>query len=74
MDGYTLMRELRRLTTQQGKSIKAIALTAYAGELDRQQALTAGFQRHLAKPVEITQLVNAIGTLIGINRNSYIIR
>ncbi|MBW4606233.1 MAG: response regulator [Hassallia sp. WJT32-NPBG1] len=74
MDGYTLMRELRRLTTQQGKSIKAIALTAYAGELDRQQALTAGFQQHLAKPVEIAQLVNAIGTLIGINRNSYIIR
>jgi PAS domain S-box-containing protein len=74
MDGYMLMRQLRRLTTQQGKSIKAIALTAYAGELDRQQAKEAGFHQHLAKPVEIGELVNAIGTLIGINRNSYIIR
>ncbi|MBD0263769.1 MAG: response regulator [Tolypothrix sp. Co-bin9] len=74
MDGYMLMRELRRLTTQQGKSIKAIALTAYAGELDRQQAKEAGFQRHLAKPIEIGELVNAIGTLMGRNLNSYIIR
>ncbi|MBW4450880.1 MAG: response regulator [Spirirestis rafaelensis WJT71-NPBG6] len=74
MDGYMLMRQLRRLTTQQGKSIKAIALTAYAGELDRQQAKEAGFQRHLAKPVEIGELVNAIATLMGRNLNSYIIR
>jgi len=37
--------------------IPAVALTAYAGELDRQRAIEAGFQTHLAKPVEPVELV-----------------
>ncbi|MBW4528636.1 MAG: PAS domain-containing protein [Phormidium tanganyikae FI6-MK23] len=41
----------------------AIALTAYAGELDQQRALSAGFQQHLAKPIEPERLVAAISTL-----------
>ncbi len=61
MDGYMLMREI----TRQCKDVKGIALTAYAGELDRQQALAAGFQQHLAKPVEIVELINAIAILVG---------
>ena len=56
MDGYMLIRQIRVMP--QGRQISAIALTAYAGEIDRQQALAAGFQRHLAKPVDPAELVN----------------
>jgi PAS domain S-box-containing protein len=63
MNGYMLMRQLQMRTASIG-GIKAIALTAYAGELNQQQALAAGFQRHLAKPVEIDELVQAIATLV----------
>jgi len=62
VDGYMLMRQVR-----QHSRIPAIALTAYAGEYDQQQALAAGFQDHLAKPVEPEKLVQAIANLI--NRN-----
>lgn len=62
MDGYALMRQVREMPSKQVREIPAIALTAYAGEIDRQQALSAGFQMHLSKPVEPDQLVNAIAT------------
>lgn len=52
MDGYMLLRQIRSLPLEQGGRIPAIALTAYAGELDQQQAITAGFQRHIAKPID----------------------
>ncbi len=55
MNGYTLMRTIR--ASEQGKSIPAIALTAYAGEINEQQALEAGFQRHIAKPVDPNTVV-----------------
>ncbi|MEH2437420.1 MAG: hypothetical protein V7K25_24830 [Nostoc sp.] len=45
------------LPPQQGGQIPAIALTAYAGELDQQQAIAAGFQRHVAKPIDPEVLV-----------------
>lgn len=60
MDGYMLMRQIRALPPEQGGTIPAIALTAYAGEYDHQQALQVGFQRHLAKPVEPEKLVRTI--------------
>jgi PAS domain S-box-containing protein len=69
MNGYMLMRQLQMRTASIG-GIKAIALTAYAGELNQQQALAAGFQRHLAKPVEIDELIQAIGTLVGIGHGA----
>lgn len=56
------MQQIRAL--EQGRQIPAIALTAYAGEFNRQQALTAGFQRHLAKPIEPDELVKAVETLV----------
>ncbi|MES1022855.1 ATP-binding protein [Gloeocapsa sp. BRSZ] len=59
VDGYMLMRQIR-----QRSRVPAIALTAYAGEYDQQQALAAGFQNHLAKPVEPEKLVQAIAQLI----------
>ncbi|MEH2086024.1 ATP-binding protein [Nostoc sp.] len=65
MDGYMLMRQVKALQANQAKRIPAIALTAYAGEINQQQALEAGFQKHLSKPVEPDELVKAIATLIG---------
>lgn len=64
LDGYMLVRQVRALPPQQGGQIPAIALTAYAGEFNQKQALAAGFQRHLAKPVEPNELVKAIVTLL----------
>jgi CheY-like chemotaxis protein len=64
MDGYELMRQVRRLPTERGGQISAIALTAYAGEIDQQQALSVGFQRHLAKPIEPEALIRAIAMLV----------
>lgn len=55
MDGYTLMRIIR--ASEHGKSIPAIALTAYAGEMDEQRAINAGFQRHIAKPIDPNAVV-----------------
>ncbi|WP_190234060.1 PAS domain-containing hybrid sensor histidine kinase/response regulator [Nostoc sp. 'Peltigera membranacea cyanobiont' 213] len=57
MDGYMLMRQIRALGLEQGGKIPAIALTAYAAELDRQQAIAAGFQRHITKPIDPEVLV-----------------
>ncbi len=52
MNGYTLIQQIRALPAEQGGQTPAIALTAHAGERDYQQAMSAGFQRHIAKPVE----------------------
>lgn len=57
MDGYMLLRQIRALGLEQGGQIPAIALTAYAGELDQQQAIAAGFQRHVTKPIDPEVLV-----------------
>jgi CheY-like chemotaxis protein len=53
MDGYTLIRRVRSLPPERGGQIRAIALTAYAREEDKQQATSAGFQSHISKPVEV---------------------
>jgi CheY-like chemotaxis protein len=61
MDGYALLRELR------GRSeftwIPAAAVTAYARAEDRRQALLAGFQMHVAKPIEPDELVAVVASL-----------
>jgi PAS domain S-box-containing protein len=64
LDGYWLLRQVRSLPPHQGGTIPAIALTAYAGEIDYQQAMAAGFQRHVPKPVEPDLLVRAIADLV----------
>jgi PAS domain S-box-containing protein len=64
VDGYMLMRQVRSLPPSQGGAIPALALTAYAGEMNEQQAIAAGFQRHLAKPVEPTVLLTVIAELV----------
>ncbi len=56
MDGYALMREVRRREAGTGSSIAAVALTAYGRAEDRVRALSAGFQNHVTKPVEPDEL------------------
>lgn len=63
MDGYRLIRQVRTLTPEEGGQILAIALTAYAGELNQQQALAAGFQQHITKPLDLAELIQVIATL-----------
>ncbi len=62
MDGYMLLRQIR--TLPQGGKIPAIALTAYAGELDRHNALAAGFQHRIPKPIDPEVVVTLLADLI----------
>lgn len=63
-DGFTLIRRIRSLPHHQGGGIPAAALTAYAREGDRLQALAAGFQMHIPKPIEPIQLLTVIVKLL----------
>ncbi len=63
-DGYSLIQRIRKLSAQEGGTIPAIALTAYASDADRNAAIAAGFQNHLPKPIAPDDLVNAIVELI----------
>ncbi|MCF2151166.1 response regulator [Desmonostoc muscorum LEGE 12446] len=65
MNGYMLIEQIRAFEAQAGREkIPAIALTAYAGEIDQQQAFQAGFQQHIVKPVAPEELLIAISSLI----------
>jgi CheY-like chemotaxis protein len=70
MDGYMLIRQVRALPSQQGGQIPAIALSAYAGEMNQQQAIAAGFQQHLAKPVEPEELIRIIRSFTATHTSS----
>ena len=66
-DGYAVLKKVRALEAEQGAvapQIPAIALTAHARAEDRFRALQAGFQMHVAKPVEPTELAVVILSLI----------
>jgi CheY-like chemotaxis protein len=64
-DGYSLLRQVRAMEPEQGGRIPAIALTAYSRTKDRVQALAAGFQMHMPKPVNAAELAIAITSIIG---------
>lgn len=63
MDGYELIARVRLLPPERNGRIPAAALTAYARSEDRARALRAGFDLHVAKPVEPDELVVAIASL-----------
>jgi CheY-like chemotaxis protein len=63
-DGYSLIRRVRQMPAGQGGTIPAIALTAYARPQDKEQALEAGFDLHLTKPVEPSELAWAVVSLV----------
>jgi DNA-binding response OmpR family regulator len=64
-DGYNLIRQVRRQKGEQGEHIPAIALTAYARTQDRIRALDAGYNSHVAKPVDIKEIVTVVKCLLG---------
>jgi CheY-like chemotaxis protein/anti-sigma regulatory factor (Ser/Thr protein kinase) len=63
-DGYDLIRRVRSLPADSGGRMPAIALTAYARTEDRLQALRAGYQMHVPKPVELAELVTVVASLV----------
>src|SRR5499426_1909036 len=64
-DGYVLIGKIRALPPENGADVPAIALTAYASAQDKKNALAAGFQRHLAKPVEPVALAKNVALILG---------
>ncbi|MBD2663803.1 signal transduction histidine kinase with CheB and CheR activity [Richelia sinica FACHB-800] len=64
-DGYALIRQVRSLSPEAGGQIPAAALTAYAGDTEEAEAVAAGFQMHLTKPIEAPQLISVIASLAG---------
>ena len=67
-DGYALLRRVRALGPERGGNIAALALTAYARAEDRVRAILAGFQMHIAKPVEPVELITIVASLAGRTR------
>ena len=64
-DGYGLIRRIRALTPDQGGAVPVAALTAYAGASDRLKVLGAGFNVHVAKPVQPAELAMVVASLAG---------
>jgi signal transduction histidine kinase len=64
-DGYSLIQQVRQLRATQGGDTPAIALTGYAGPEEGNRTRSEGFQIHLAKPVVIQELLDAIVKLAG---------
>jgi hypothetical protein len=62
-DGYELIRRVRALPPEGGGRTPAVALTAYARTEDRLRAMRAGFEMHVSKPVELTELIVVIANL-----------
>ena len=66
-DGYALIEKVRGEEASRVASIPAAALTAFARDEDRQRALQAGYQLHLAKPIDASSLVAAVANLRNLN-------
>jgi PAS domain S-box-containing protein len=62
-DGYVLIRKVRALPSEEGRQVRALALTAYARSEDRTKALEAGFHTHITKPVDPLELTALIAGL-----------
>ena len=65
MDGYQFIHEVRELDASQGGAIPAIALTAFARSEDRTRAMMAGYNMHVAKPIEAQELLATVANLAG---------
>jgi len=65
IDGYELIRRLRKQEETKDTRLPAVALTAYARVQDRMQAIMAGFSTHVAKPVEANELITVVASLAG---------
>ncbi|HEU0177115.1 MAG TPA: ATP-binding protein [Blastocatellia bacterium] len=64
-DGYALIRKVRALPSERGGNVPAAALTGYASRTDYLKALSAGYQSHIKKPVELDELIAVVASLAG---------
>jgi signal transduction histidine kinase len=62
-DGYSLIKRVRSLTSHEGGDTPALALTAYVRNQDQNAALSAGYHRHVRKPVDVSELITAVAEL-----------
>ncbi|HMF01084.1 MAG TPA: PAS domain S-box protein [Terriglobia bacterium] len=65
-DGYELISKVRSREPERGGNIPAVAVTAYARAEDRDRALAAGFQMHVAKPIDPDAFIAAVASLAGL--------
>ena len=66
LDGFEVLRRLRELETQAARSpLAVIAVTGYAADTDRLRCLAAGFNEHLAKPIQATSLSSTLDRVLG---------
>ncbi|RPJ84036.1 MAG: response regulator, partial [Acidobacteria bacterium] len=65
-DGYELLRRIRSHPSDRVRTVRAVAVTAYARPEDRERAKAAGFQVHLAKPIDVNALLDAVRYLAGV--------
>jgi CheY-like chemotaxis protein len=65
-DGYGLVRKIRMLSAAAGGRTPCLAVTAYARGADAERAFSAGFQMHVAKPIDPDRLVLAVASLAGL--------
>jgi CheY-like chemotaxis protein len=63
MDGWEMMRRFRSQSDEHAARTPAVALTAHATSADRERSMAAGFQHHLAKPVDVDELLRVIARL-----------
>ncbi|HVL56800.1 MAG TPA: response regulator [Burkholderiaceae bacterium] len=70
IDGYELVRRIRARPPELGGRIPAVAVTAFARTEDRTRALLAGFNAHLAKPIDSSELVAALASLAALGGTS----
>jgi CheY-like chemotaxis protein len=64
INGYELMKYIRQRPAEKGGQVRAIALSAYAGQKYQRQAIAAGFQSYLTKPIEIVALLSTVQTVL----------
>jgi CheY-like chemotaxis protein len=69
VDGYEFLRQVRSSERRRGGRIPAVALTAFARSEDRTRALRAGFLVHIVKPVDPSELVATIASVLGYTGN-----
>ncbi|WP_143467656.1 PAS domain S-box protein [Leptolyngbya ohadii] len=67
-DGYALIRQVRAKSDDRIKQIPAAAITAFAREEDRMQAINAGFQVHISKPLDPARLITVVTSLVNRRR------
>jgi CheY-like chemotaxis protein len=70
-DGYALIRQVRALKPENGGLVPALALTGYASRQDQVQSIAAGFQAHLAKPVEPKELIAQVANMVEAGKKAF---